>query len=1367
MKKRILAVLCAIAMIVTSVSISNPQGKDVKAATGAISIDTASINGILGYKSEANGGTGYLNIPYTGVASDYASNSQNFLDAVFIEQYITFGGGMTAADLLDGMHSFYVATNSIIQFNWSNRTTPFNEGWSFTIAKGTPLPYVSTTGTGYMPLDKDYTFKVLSGNADYDCIFSIKGISTTTFSLGRLSLWGNTLSGSTQIPFEDNNVANYNTTYSYIHADGAYEDYIRITGVDYCDYEAESIKIRYVLDGSARCIQIEDWGSLREKMGKGDQIIFYEGLPIYYKDTAGNEWKATLDATYVYECQGSNSENTQVFYGINLSGAAEYGIATSASAVSTGAQSDTNPEQFRNISFDSASNGKITHDVNVNILEDTVATDYVEISGHTVEEAVELGLALRFIPSANVLQIGFSEAMVDALEVGDTIWVKKGMPIVYLYDGTLQAAVIDSDYLFTITANDGTKLSLTYTVAGTYSLKGVTRGPISESGYQYWGLDIAADAFADATSRGEGKYEFDKIQDFVEFSGHSANDALTDGTHVRWYTYDASVYQGLRLYSNLEFVSDEVVMLNKGLPISYKTTSGKDKVATLDKDYGFVFNGTKLVYDASLGNEEKEDTSGKTVYDFNGTDFDTSLLEGEGSGALASGSLATALSDTTSVPAGFTDGVYGGGNSAYASVPIAFSAPIDLSKVKSVKVRMYIPEYSASANSQFRLLTNESTDLGISFASASYTELGGTFGQWSDVDITALLKSASTVKDSEGYLGRFIIGFRTRAAVTCYFDSITISYKDKFLVEDDTSFKETTISSVHSASAFNEDEDCWYIYTIPAKPSAVPGTAWSTKFDVTYEIDGTSYNGVFVRANNTEGLALCIPGTELPANADGVTVTVKAGEYESSDRSAGIQLTEDFTFYLIDGAVTTDYDFNNPAFTSNVYCDVDHETYVVDDADTVTIDGTTYSRGDEYKEAGIHTLTYVLHNHEYTRQLIFYHLGDLDDDRDVDLKDLMAGKKYIANVRELSLTGAKALDMDSNDEITSADGNLLGRYLVTASGVLAIFPVDGTVTAFASEPAENLITDYYVTKADLYRTGEDIYYRQPAVLKWFAYDEAEEYTVTLWSKADMSDKMTFVANDCSLEVENLFADTDYYWTVSAGDYVTPVQVLHTADTIRTLTIEGVSNTRDGGGWPTVDGKKIKQGMFYRGGKLEGITAEGLAAFREVGVKTDLDLRNNKETSATVSPLGSDVNYVNHSGPYYWSAANGTGINTEEYREALVNEIRLFADEDNYPIYVHCSLGRDRTGTLCFLINALCGVGEQDLCLDYEFSFLSVTGNLDGQTAKNMMSTFDYMYDNVKAYAPDGTMAEATEAFMLSIGVTQEEIDSIRAILIEE
>ena len=41
-------------------------------------------------------------------------------------------------------------------------------------------------------------------------------------------------------------------------------------------------------------------------------------------------------------------------------------------------------------------------------------------------------------------------------------------------------------------------------------------------------------------------------------------------------------------------------------------------------------------------------------------------------------------------------------------------------------------------------------------------------------------------------------------------------------------------------------------------------------------------------------------------------------------------------------------------------------------------------------------------------------------------------------------------------------------------------------------------------------------------------------------------------------------------------------------------------------------------------------------------------------------------------------------------------IAAIADENRYPVYIHCTGGADRTGTLAFLINALLGVGEDDL-----------------------------------------------------------------------
>lgn len=68
-----------------------------------------------------------------------------------------------------------------------------------------------------------------------------------------------------------------------------------------------------------------------------------------------------------------------------------------------------------------------------------------------------------------------------------------------------------------------------------------------------------------------------------------------------------------------------------------------------------------------------------------------------------------------------------------------------------------------------------------------------------------------------------------------------------------------------------------------------------------------------------------------------------------------------------------------------------------------------------------------------------------------------------------------------------------------------------------------------------------------------------------------------------------------------------------------------------------------------------------------------------------------------------------GIDIEEGKRKLVDELAVFDDKDNFPIYAHCVLGRDRTGTLIGVLLALCGVSKNDIMMDYELSFLSRTG----------------------------------------------------------
>ena len=311
---------------------------------------------------------------------------------------------------------------------------------------------------------------------------------------------------------------------------------------------------------------------------------------------------------------------------------------------------------------------------------------------------------------------------------------------------------------------------------------------------------------------------------------------------------------------------------------------------------------------------------------------------------------------------------------------------------------------------------------------------------------------------------------------------------------------------------------------------------------------------------------------------------------------------------------------------------------------------------------------------------------------------------------------------------------------------------------------------YQKLKSAEYYDGTDQFAPTPAKISWTAEEGAQYYTVKLSQNADLSDAMHFVTFDRTLTLKDLYMGTDYYYQIVAHyagkTVISRIFSFQTAYLPRTVFVEGISNTRDIGGYYTQDHThRIRQGLVYRGGETEYVTEQGRYDFLYTyGIRTDLDLRG-----LSKSPFGDAVNFVSVSAPYYMGSS--TGILAADYRDALITEIKTFANPANYPIYVHCALGRDRTGTICFLINALCGVGEMDLYREYELSFLSERGSYGSTPQAHVAGSFTSLFNYINTYpvADEGaTLAERTEAFMKEqLGITQEEIDSIRSILLEE
>lgn len=363
-------------------------------------------------------------------------------------------------------------------------------------------------------------------------------------------------------------------------------------------------------------------------------------------------------------------------------------------------------------------------------------------------------------------------------------------------------------------------------------------------------------------------------------------------------------------------------------------------------------------------------------------------------------------------------------------------------------------------------------------------------------------------------------------------------------------------------------------------------------------------------------------------------------------------------------------------------------------------------------------------------------------------------------VAAISITTAGA-NLKTTDFVSAkADGEIKDIISVVSPENAKSFSIDNRkITDFYESYEPNLSSDekFY---------GCDEYLTTPVTLKWTC-DNGWYYQVYLSDERHFVNSEKYLTTETSLTIDNIIPNREYYWKVKVtdndgGQKFSNVYTFTPTAYVRTMDIDGVKNMRDVGGLVTTDGKTIQYGIMYRSAHFDSITEKGKEQIKRLGVKTDVDLRGE---SNTVSPLGENVRRLNYNAPYYVDEADGNGIQSglngaESYVKEFVKEFKACADPDNYPIGFHCSLGRDRTGTLAAMLYAVSGVSRYDIVKEYELSWLSTAAanNVSIQTGSiNKLCNFIESKDGE-------TFKDKACNFLLSIGVTQAELNSVRDIL---
>ena len=305
-----------------------------------------------------------------------------------------------------------------------------------------------------------------------------------------------------------------------------------------------------------------------------------------------------------------------------------------------------------------------------------------------------------------------------------------------------------------------------------------------------------------------------------------------------------------------------------------------------------------------------------------------------------------------------------------------------------------------------------------------------------------------------------------------------------------------------------------------------------------------------------------------------------------------------------------------------------------------------------------------------------------------------------------------------------------------------------------------------------------------------------KYTLYLADNERFENAKEYVASGLENElcVYNLVPSSAYYWKVCGtfdGDESVTSHFTTESISLRCVFVDGAVNTRDIGGYAAAKGS-VNYGKIYRGGNLDSITTAGAGALKDdLQIKTEIDLRKDgarKNESLGLSYYKFDAgSYTDILDLAAWNALPAAARRefNAKYSAGIKNIFEILANEENYPVYIHCDNGADETGTVAFLINALLGVSESDLIRDFELSSFSAaagaryrsalnadkTGFADSGVMKNDKTAFVAFGATIDALktaygATDKSLAYAVENYLTDyVGVNHTDVEKIKKIML--
>lgn len=214
---------------------------------------------------------------------------------------------------------------------------------------------------------------------------------------------------------------------------------------------------------------------------------------------------------------------------------------------------------------------------------------------------------------------------------------------------------------------------------------------------------------------------------------------------------------------------------------------------------------------------------------------------------------------------------------------------------------------------------------------------------------------------------------------------------------------------------------------------------------------------------------------------------------------------------------------------------------------------------------------------------------------------------------------------------------------------------------------------------------------------------------------------------------------------------------------------------------SLSGGNLKENFLYRGASPFDNSRNRPyyvdLLLKESNIKLIIDLADSDED------VQEDMNEDDFNSPYSKELYDskkvalldmGSDYDSTDYKTSVANGMKTLIENDG-PAYIHCTEGKDRTGFVCIIIEALAGASYDEMRLDYMTTYENYYGITETTTPEKYGAVLDLYFNTYMEYFA-GTddidtlqsydYTSAAEKYLLSGGMTTLEIGQLKETICE-